>query len=54
MMKHYKFKDIEIGTVEEFSVDITDENMELFAKFTGDLNPMHLDADYAKLCSVGV
>lgn len=47
-MNHYSFEEIEIGTTESFSVEITEEQMELFAKLSGDLNPMHVDALYAR------
>lgn len=48
-MKHYNFEDIEIGTTESFKSAITEEQMELFATLSGDLNPMHVDANYAKM-----
>ena len=47
-MKHYSFEDIEIGMTESFKSSITEEKMELFATLSGDLNPMHVDANYAK------
>lgn len=47
-MNHYSFEEIEIGTIECFSIEITEEHMELFAKLSGDLNPMHVDAVYAQ------
>lgn len=48
-MKHYNFEDIEIGTTESFKSAITEEQMELFATLSGDLNPMHVDANFAKM-----
>ena len=51
-MKHYNFEDIEIGTTESFKTSITEEKMELFATLSGDLNPMHVDANYAKMGGV--
>lgn len=48
-MKHYNFEDIEIGTTESFKSSITEEKMELLATLSGDLNPMHVDANYAKM-----
>lgn len=48
-MKHYNFEDIEIGMTESFKSSITEEKMELFATLSGDLNPMHVDANYAKM-----
>lgn len=47
-MNYYKFEEIEIGMSETFFVNITEEHMELFKKLSGDLNPMHIDASYAK------
>ena len=47
-MKHYIFDEIEIGTHEEFNVSISTEQMEKFAKLSGDYNPMHIDKEYAR------
>ena len=47
-MNHYTFDEIEIGLQEMFSVNITEEHMDTFAKMSGDLNPMHVDSNYAK------
>jgi len=47
-MNTYQFQDIAIGMSEEFVVTITDEMMELFLKTCGDVNPLHVDAIYAK------
>ncbi len=47
-MNHYTFEEIEIGISSSFDSVITEEDMKLFADLSGDLNPMHVDADYAK------
>lgn len=47
-MNHYTFDEIEIGFCEEFSIEISEEHMAMFAKMSGDLNPMHIDSNYAK------
>lgn len=47
-MNHYTFDEIEIGLKETFPVKITEEHMAIFAKMSGDLNPMHIDSNYAK------
>ena len=47
-MKEYKFTDIKIGMTEIFTIQITESMMEAFCKFTGDINPLHTDLDYAK------
>jgi acyl dehydratase len=46
--KKYLFNDILIGQREEFTVKITSEIIENFAKFSGDYNPLHMDDNYAK------
>lgn len=47
-MNHYTFEEIEIGASASFESHITEESMKMFAGLSGDLNPMHVDADYAK------
>ncbi len=43
-----KINEVVIGHVEEYKRVITQEAVELFAKATGDCNPVHLDAEFAK------
>ena len=40
--------EIEVGRKASFSKTCTDEDIKLFAKVSGDVNPVHLDAEYAK------
>jgi 3-hydroxybutyryl-CoA dehydratase len=47
-MNEYKYSDIRIGQTESFSVIITQRMVDCFRETTGDINPMHTDADYAK------
>lgn len=47
-MNEYRFDEIEVGQKESFSVTITEEMIENFRTLTGDVNPLHRDADYAK------
>ena len=47
-MNEYRFDEIEVGQKERFSVTITEEMIEHFRTLTGDVNPLHQDADYAK------
>ena len=47
-MKHYTFEEVQIGLTESFTVLITDDQMKTFTGLSGDLNPMHTDAEYAK------
>lgn len=47
-MNHYSFNEIEIGTSTTFEMKITENQMKMFAEISGDLNPMHVDSEYAK------
>lgn len=48
-MNNYKFDDIiENDTESDFQVIVTSEMMDMFLVISGDNNPMHNDADYAK------
>ena len=49
-MNEYRIKDICIGQTESFTVKITEDMLDYFLKITGDINPMHIDESYAKLC----
>ena len=42
------FDQINIGDTAERTTTITDEMIQLFAKASGDTNPVHLDEEYAK------
>lgn len=46
-MNEYKFEDIKEGMKEEFCVVITEDMMNSFRNITGDVNPLHMDKDYA-------
>lgn len=41
------YDDITIGQTAEYSQTLTEEALVLFAKVSGDVNPVHLDADFA-------
>ena len=41
------YEDIAVGQTAEFSRQLTEELVELFAAVSGDLNPVHLDAEFA-------
>lgn len=47
-MNEYRLKDIYVGQIEEFQVEITQEMFDGFRLITGDVNPMHVDRNYAK------
>jgi len=42
------FEDLEVGQKASFGKTITEADIVLFAAVTGDTNPMHLNAEYAK------
>jgi len=41
------FDDIFIGQEENFSIKITESMVEEFSKFSGDINPLHMDDEFA-------
>ena len=47
-MKHIPFEKIRIGATASMRRRITERDVKLFAKLTGDHNPLHLDEKYAK------
>ena len=47
-MNAYSYDEIETGQKESFSVTVTEEAVNAFRGFTGDINPLHNDAEYAK------
>ena len=46
-MNEYKLEDIKIGMIEKFKVKITEKMQNDFREITGDVNPMHLDDEFA-------
>ena len=42
------FEDLQVGQKASFGKTITEADIVLFAAVTGDTNPMHLNAEYAK------
>ena len=46
-MNEYTYDEIEVGMKESFSVLINEEMVSNFTKYTGDINPMHIDKEYA-------
>lgn len=47
-MNNYKYENIKIGMIEQFNVNLTENIVDDFCKITGDINPLHIDLDYAK------
>ena len=47
-MNEYRYEDIYKGQIEEFTFEITEEKMKQFYSISGDNNPLHTDANYAK------
>ena len=47
-MNEYKFSDIEIGLRESFEVKIDASKMDKFLDISNDINPLHVDSNYAK------
>jgi 3-hydroxybutyryl-CoA dehydratase len=46
-MNQYKWGDLSIGMKHVFRATFTDEMARTFAELSGDVNPLHLDHDYA-------
>ena len=47
-MNSYKFVDINVGLEESFSVRVNSEKLDKFLTISGDINPLHTDAEYSK------
>jgi 3-hydroxybutyryl-CoA dehydratase len=43
-----KINEFQIGDKAQFSRQITEEDIQKFAELTGDINPIHLNEEYAK------
>jgi len=48
IMANMPYDELRIGSSASFSKTLTEEDLVLFAKVSGDLNPVHLDAEFAK------
>lgn len=51
MSKSFEFA--EGGPLPAISKNITQQNIDLYAKASGDFNPIHIDADYARKTPLG-
>ena len=47
-MNSYKFDDINVGLEESFSVKVDSKKLDKFLEISGDLNPLHSNAEYSK------
>lgn len=47
-MNHYGYEDLAVGMTERFSVAITEDMLNAFHSLSGDPNPLHTDADFAR------
>ena len=47
-MNRYGFDDLSVGMAAQFRRKIDGEIISGFAKVSGDVNPLHIDADYAR------
>lgn len=47
-MNEYRFGDLWIGQEEKFQREITSDMLDAFQRLSGDINPLHSDASYAK------
>jgi len=43
----YRFEDLTLGLKHSFEAVFTDEMAQEFARISGDINPLHVDRDYA-------
>ncbi len=49
-MNEYRIADVFIGLEENFQVTVTEEMLEVYAKLTGDYNPLHQEKEFAENC----
>ena len=47
-LNDYSYDEVKAGSVFHFKRNITAEDVDNFAKLTGDFNPLHMDERYAK------
>ena len=46
-LSNYTFDEISIGQTASFSKEVGEQDIQLFAAVSGDVNPVHLDAEFA-------
>lgn len=47
-MNYYNYEQLAVGVTESFQVTVTEEMLSKFGSITGDFNPLHTDAEFAK------
>ncbi len=52
-LSNFTFDEIEIGQTATYSRTLTERDVVLFAAVSGDVNPVHLDAEFAKTTMFG-
>lgn len=50
---NHVFEDIEIGQIAEYSKRVDERDIILFAEVSGDVNPLHIDAEFAATTPFG-
>ncbi|MBT3411903.1 MAG: MaoC family dehydratase, partial [Halieaceae bacterium] len=46
-LSNYTFDEITIGQSADYSKTVTEQDIQMFAAVSGDVNPLHLDAEFA-------
>lgn len=46
-MNEFTMTNIKVGMIEEFTHTVTQDDQDLFAKLSGDINPLHRDKNFA-------
>lgn len=47
-MQDFKFSDLSVGQCGTFSVVVTEADMQKFSEISGDVNPLHVDSEFAR------
>jgi acyl dehydratase len=54
LLENYTLAELNPGVTATYSKTLTYEDVVLFARCSGDVNPIHLDAEYAATTAFGV
>ena len=52
-LSNYTFDEITVGQCAEYTKAVTEADIQMFAAVSGDVNPIHLDADFAAATRFG-